>query len=310
MNITSYLPSKKIRIIILVLIILALSYVVYYFVMKSKSIEDQNFINVSLINEEKKSEYYTDTDNDGAYDWEEALWPELDPNNPDSDGDGILDGRYIKTKQAIQERERRGVDLPESDLSETEKLGRSAFTALLAIAQSGGDLAGQTEEQFSENVALYIQDLPIGDKLYTRDQLTLVEDSEKSIYAYKDRVTNLLRTYPVATSDIETIMQAVESPEDFEGKLRTLSLKYNDYLIELVATEVPYAIAGRHTELVNNISQFDGVLKNLLLEESERDELVSLAFLVQVQTIMEQTAEAILNINLFFQIIEEDFIFN
>ena len=43
-----------------------------------------------------------DSDGDGLKDWEEALWG-TDPNNPDTDGDGILDGAEIQQKrEALQ----------------------------------------------------------------------------------------------------------------------------------------------------------------------------------------------------------------
>jgi hypothetical protein len=305
MNIQKYLPSRNIQIIVISLLVIGIAYLVYFFVTKNKKPAEQDLISVALVDESEKSEYYRDTDNDGAYDWEEALWPELDPNNPDSDGDGILDGKYIKTKQAIQEKERRGVtNLQESNLTETEKLGRSAYTALLAIAQSGGELDEATEEQFSQNIADYVSNLTLGDKVYLREELRLVEDSQENIYAYRDRMKGLLADYPVATSDIELLLSAAEDPANYENDLRTASLKYGDYLFELIDTDTPYVIAGRHTELINNISQISAAVDNLL--EEEQDELVSLAFLVQVQDILNQTTEAIVKINTFFEIIKDE----
>ncbi len=305
MNIQSYLPSRKIRIALIGILIIGIAYLIFFFIKKKTTPQEKTFIDVTLVDDTNTN--YTDTDGDGAYDHIEILWG-LDPENPDTDGDGVLDGKYIKTKQDIQERERRGVQLIESNLTESEKLGRSAYTALLAIAQSGGEWNTETEEQFSENIAGYINDLTLGDKIYTRDELLLVEDSKENIYAYRDAMKILFEQYPVATSDIETILEAADNPIDFEYDLQPLSLKYSEYLIELTAIETPYVIAGRHTELINNISQISGAVNNLLDEEA--DELVSLAFLVQIQDILDQTAEAIININTFFEIIEDESLLN
>ncbi|HIE54561.1 MAG TPA: hypothetical protein EYP90_05180 [Chromatiaceae bacterium] len=278
----------------------------------SKSPADENeanFIDVALVDDESRnSDYYLDSDRDGVYDWEEELWPELDPYNPDSDGDGVLDGKYIQTKRAIAERARLGDQVPESNLSETEKLGLNTFTALAAILESGGEIDELTEQKISDNIVEYVTNLTLGEKLYTRDQMKLVPNTKENSYSYRDRMTDLFKRYPVSTSDIELLIQAVKDPAEYQGRLRSSSKKYAEYLSELVSTEVPYLIAGRHTELTNNISQVSGVLDNLL--EEEVDELVSLSFVVQLESILNQTVEAIIKINTFFDIIEDESLFN
>ena len=308
MNITKYLPSKNIRKILVVIVVIIIGLLAYYLFSSRQSERTDDLITVSSVDDVRSSEYYLDSDNDGAYDWEEALWNELDPFNPDSDGDGVLDGKYIQTKRTAQERERRGVDLSDSSLSESEKLGRNTLTALLAVVQSGADIDAQTQEQFSDNISKYVNELTLGDRLYTRDQIQLVEDSREHSYRYRDDMTNLFKTYPIATSDIELIIQATETPTEYQGRLRSASKKYNEYLSELVALEVPYIIAGRHTELVNNVSQINAGLENLM--EEEIDELVSLALLVQLEDIMNSTVDAIVKINTYFDIIADPQVFN
>jgi len=307
MNIQKYLPSKKIQITLIVILAIAIGYLVFVLIKNNTATGEEKRITVALVDDSRSDDYYIDTDNDGAYDWQEALWPELDPENPDSDGDGILDGRYIKIQQSIRETQRRTIELPESNLSETEKLGRSAYTALFAISQTDGGLDSQTEQQFSDNIATHIGDLTLGEKLYTRDQLLLVEDTKENIYAYRDRMKTLLAKYPVATSDIELLLAASEDPTRYSSRLKTISFKYADYLAELELTQTPHVIAGRHTELINNISQMSGATDNLL--EEEIDELVSLAFLVQVEKILNQTADALIHINTFFEIVEDESLF-
>ena len=307
MNITRYLPSKKVRILIIGLVVIGLGFLAYRLFVKP-STSESDFVDVSLVNSEGRSDYFLDSDNDGAYDWEEALWPELDPFNPDSDGDGVLDGKYIESKRRIAERERLGGDLLDSNLTETQKLGRSALTALIAIAQSGGDFDAATSAQFEENIGDYIGELTLGDNLYTRDQFNLVDDTRENMLTYQRAVTKLFTTYPVATSDIELVIAASENPDDYAGRLRSASKKYNEYLSELASVEVPYAIAGRHTELTNGISQLAAGFDNLLLPEP--DDLVSLSLLVQVESIMDQLASSITRINLFFDLIEDPTLFS
>ncbi|MCA9353000.1 hypothetical protein KC901_02355 [Patescibacteria group bacterium] len=308
MHIRSYLPSKKVRIILLVFVVALIAFLLYRFVVRPHAKGTQGFIDVMPVEDNRSSEYYLDSDHDGAYDWEEALWAELDPNNPDSDGDGVLDGKYIRNKLSLAERERLGDAFVDSHLTETEKLGRSAFTALIAIAQSGGDLDSLTEEQFQDNIGQYISDLTLGDQLYTRDQLNLVEDTKENTYRYRDSMMQLFKTYPIATSDIELMIEATNNPDEYQGRLRSTSKKYNEYLSELASLEVPYVIAGRHTELMNSVSQISAGLDNLL-QGADIDELVSLALLVQLESIMNSSVDAIVKINIFFDVISDPSIF-
>ncbi|MCI5051457.1 MAG: hypothetical protein MRY57_04055 [Candidatus Pacebacteria bacterium] len=310
MNIKKYLPSPKVRIGILIFAGLALVYLGYFLVQKYYAPnEEQAFIDVAFVNEteDTRSDLYLDSDNDGAYDWEEALWPELDPNNPDSDGDGVSDGRYIKAKRAEARRAELGDDFVESNLTETQKLGRGALSALIALQQSGEEITPETEAQITENITTYINELTLGEKIYTRDQFNLVENTQENSYTYRDEMTALFRQYPVATSDIEVLVQATQESVEYQGRLRSIAKKYNDYLGALTTLDVPFIIAGRHTELVNNISQIAGSTNNLLQEES--DELVALATIVQLETIMNETAEAIIKINTYFEIIEDESVF-
>lgn len=309
MNIRSYLPSKKIQIALISIMVLCLGYGVYHYVSRNSSIaEESNLIDVAFVDgRELNKEYYKDTDGDGAYDWEENLWFELDPNNPDSDGDGVLDGKYLQNKRSIAERERRGTDLPESNLTPTEKLARSTITALLAITQTGATLEDDTQVKFQSNVVNYISDLTLGDILYTREQLLLVADTKENTYAYRERMKALFKKYPIAASDLEILINSVENPKENLSNINIKAEKYNNYLSELRDTEVPYVIAGRHTELINNVSQINAAFKNLSQEEV--DELVSLSFVVQLEKILNQITDAVLNINLFFDIIEDKKLF-
>lgn len=311
MNIKQYLPGRTTQIGLIIFSALGLIYLGYYLVSNfysSKS--EQQFIDVSLVNKDARKEnldYYKDTDGDGAYDWEEALWPELDPNNPDSDGDGVSDGRYIKAKTAIKNREQGLETKGQENLTETQKLGRGTLSALLAISDSGEEITLETQNQISKNIEQYIRELTLGEKIYTRDEFRLVEDTQKNSYAYRDQINEMFRKYPVATRDIEQLIQGIENPQESQGRLRTVANKYKNYLGELTTIEVPYLIAGRHTELVNNISQIAGATNNLLQDES--DELVTLSLIVQLEGIMNKTAEAIIKINTYFEIIEDTELF-
>lgn len=307
MKLSPYLPSKKVKIIIAVIAIALLSVMTYTLLKKSSpEVSSENFIDVIQLEKNSESNYI-DSDNDGVYDWEENLWPELDPNNPDSDGDGVSDKKYLDNKKNILERTRTGTP-QESNLTETEKLARSTLTAVLAVYESGEELDADSQQIFAENINEYVSNLYIGESLYTRDQLNLVPDTRENIEAYQKEMESIFRSYPIEATDIELIIQASENPEDFSNKMKIAASKYENYEQELKNLSVPYVLGGRHTELSNAIGSIHGAFDNLLSDEI--DELVSLAAIVQIEDIMTQSVGSIIFLNNFFEATQDDAIFS
>lgn len=307
-----FIPNKIVLFVTSLVVIGLMSYGVYHH-FKDEDLdqkEKENTVNVSFVEEEENlsKSYFLDSDNDGAYDWVEDLWPELDPQNPDSDGDGVLDGRYIEQKKRIREKDRREQDLSYSKLTESEKLGRGLYTALLAVEQAGGEIDEETKEKVSENVADYIQNLPLGTRVFIRDELTLVEDTKENSHLYREKMMNFFEQYPVNTSEISLIIEATENPEKFRAQLQTAIIKYETYIDLLSEMEVPYAIAGRHTELLNAAGQIEGGLKNLVQED--QDDIVALSSLIQIEKTMATFIDANSHIEKYFDIISDETIFS
>ncbi len=273
----SFLPNK---IKLVVLGIFALGFIFYgifysYKEKKNKQNLEQSPLEITFL--DNNDGRFLDSDRDGVYDWVENLWPELDPFNPDSDGDGVLDGKYIKQKQNIREKERRGDSYVESTLTESEKLGRSIYTALLAIDSSGGNINEETEKQISDNISGYISDLSLGSKMYIRDELSLVPDTKENSYKYRDDMNKFFAKNTVNTSDINLMFGATENREIFSNELEVVAIKYTNYIKDLSKIKVPYAIASRQTQLLNAVGQLEGALKNLISEDY--DDLVMLSSL-------------------------------
>ena len=306
-----FLPNKLSFIILGLFALGFISYGIFYSYQEKKKKNEQAenpLIEVTLVEDTIPKELLIDSDNDGAYDWVEKLWPELDPNNPDSDGDGVLDGKYIEQKKRIIEKERLGgVDIA-STLTESEKLGRSVYTALFAIEQSGGVIDLKTQEQISENVVNYISDLSLGSKTYIRGELELVADNKENSYTYRDEMKKFLTSNPIQVSEINLFTKSLEDPQQYMTEIEEAAIKYDAYVTTLSAIKVPYAIAGRHTELLNAAGQIEGALKNLTLEEY--DEIVALSSLVQIKKTLNSIVDASVHIEKYFDIISDPTIFN
>jgi len=86
-----YLPSKKIVTLMIVIILVG---GFWLFLNKNSNLKNKNLAGINVLKNLLLGEAhfeYTDSDNDGLLDWEEKLFG-TDPQNPDSNGDGTLDG--------------------------------------------------------------------------------------------------------------------------------------------------------------------------------------------------------------------------
>ena len=87
------MKKTKIHSILIILdVVLIIGGVV--FVLKYSSRESLLGINFGSKNSKISQENFKDSDNDGLRDWEEELFG-TDINNPDTDGDGYLDGEEV-----------------------------------------------------------------------------------------------------------------------------------------------------------------------------------------------------------------------
>jgi hypothetical protein len=305
MKFSRLLPSRWIQRLIIITVLLALiGWVIYYFVTKEDESSTEEILKVSFVDTVPENE--VDTDSDGVPDWKERLWG-LDPNSPDTDNDGVSDARYLQSRETIQERRELGIENVETQLSQSELFGRSIFTAVMAIQESGGEFDELTQEQISENIAEYINTIDVGGRLYVREDLNRVDDTKEFTYRYRDEVNRLLATYPIEPDDINILVSATEDNDLYEDEIAELSDQYDTLLNELALLEVPFLIAGRHTELLNSIAHLTGALKNL--NQPEADELVSLASLIQMDRVLEQTQQAVNALEDYFNIIEDESVF-
>ncbi len=311
MNFRLFLNQYK-KIIGGIFVILLMVGLTFFFLQKRRQKkenqqQEEKIVQVSLVNEKKESEEMKDSDGDGVADWVENLWPELDPYNPDSDGDGVSDLHYIQRKQQIKEKQRK--DLGNTpDLTESQKLGRGIYMALLAVQQAGGTLDEQTQKQISKNIQDHIAHLFIGSKRYILDDLNIVEDTKENSYHYRDEMKKFFKKNPIKMSEIDLLIRASENPQDYMPQIEKAAMKYDAYLHDLAAMKVPSVIAGRHTELLNAVGQLEGAFKNLTREEP--DEVVRLSVVVQIDDFMNKISESILRIQDYFKIIEDPDVFN
>lgn len=302
MKIQPYLPSKKIQIVVASLLFIGLGYLGFLVFSKESSTSSSRFVNVEFINEENNQALFLDSDNDGLYDWEELLWG-LDPHDPYSNGNGITDKQYVEQKQKNEAIRIFGQEFFDSNLSESEKLGRSLYTALLAISATEGNLDAVTSDRVVRNIEQQIQSLHFGGKIYLSDDLSVVASTQANTKAYRNSMTELFRRYPIAVADVDLLIEASEQPQEYRNSLVAIARKYASYMDTLITTPVPDVVVHRHLELMNNVGQLRSAFDNLLAEQV--DDIVILSSFLQIENIINSAALAVVKINTFFTLIDD-----
>ena len=309
MNLPEFIKTKKFKkIFIISLAVILLGAMVYSGVRNyqknGKIVGDK--VNVSFVNN-TNTRNSLDTDGDGVPDWEEILLG-LDPLKQDTDGDGVSDGQYVQRMKILEEQKLRGID-PNLDIPESEKLGRNLIGAILAIEQTGGVIDQETQEQISNNIAEYINNVPLNDTLYIRDELKKNSSTKQNIYTYRDQMISLLRKYPIESRDITLISDVVrQGGAAYQISLERTAAKYDSLTNEIAAITVPSIIASKHTEFLNTLNNMTGTFKNL--SSQDVDEVVRMATLTQLQDNLDLLVVSLSTLNAFFEIINDESVFN
>ncbi len=310
MNLRSFLRKvlsyKKFFITILVVFVFILGIVFFY--NKTQSGEkkiDENFINVRYLSEKNKDPRLIDSDNDGVYDWKEELLG-LNPHSRDTDNDGISDLEYVrKLEQEVELNSQEGGE----NLTLSDRFGRGVYTALYLLREANGgkSIDKDTKEKVTENIKDYIENLNFGEKLYTRDSLTIVEDNKDNDFAYEKSMKKIFKEYPVKFSDFKLLSDAVGKSQKYRVKIKNVVMRYDDYLHELEKVSVPGLIVQKHLQLMNAVMKLKTALANI---DNEDDGIIVVSALSQYSKLIRETLDAIIKIQKYFQIIHEPGAFN
>lgn len=193
----------------------------------------------------------SDNDRDGLMDWEEALWG-TDTTNPDSDGDGTLDGDEVSQNRnpalsgedSIATTTDTGNYIPqETDPNSlTSKIARSIFENVTEVSSVDGyspEVGVQIAAQIAQAAASAAQPqivFNIGDVKIQK------QTSKESIKAYGN---DLMRHI------LQNMRDVYLDPAAYED-LGTSARGFRSIAEDLAEMEVPAQIAGTHSKIVNN----------------------------------------------------------
>lgn len=256
MSLKEKLPSKKFMLIAGV-IILAL---VVFFVSKALFGGVEGYVKKNKETEAKSvplgSVIYKDSDGDGLWDWEEALWG-TDPDNPDTNGDGIGDKEEVDARRPST-----GED--QGDETETSLLAREFFSAIISLNQNGllteanlAEIANSLSQTIKKDGAY---------EAYSFDSLTVVPTNIENTQAYKNSVQQILLTYsdPLLGEELSIIPQYLQDPEDHQSSLEDIVSSYRELAAKLVLVPVPQQVSLTHLSLLNNLDRVAFAIEEML----------------------------------------------
>jgi hypothetical protein len=200
----------------------------------------------------------SDQDNDGLPDWEERFWG-TDPENPDSNGDGISDGVEVTKKKETD-----GVSIDTQNLNETElfaqKLAKTGFTIGQAgeITEDGATLLG---DKFLEDIKA-IKKYQVYDKSVIKSRGSA---SQKNIEAYAADVTKVMNVTKIGNDISVTITgKALQdgTPDELK-RLDPIIAMYTKATADMLKIPVPVGFEQVHLDLINGYARMRDDTKSM-----------------------------------------------
>jgi len=216
-----------------------------------------------------------DSDNDGLKDWEEVLFG-TNPKNPDTNGDGILDGEEndngtLKTSDGI---DRSKIE----ELPATEKLAFKLFEGYIDLKQrrylgtniEGNFIAGLVESSLPT----------ISYETYTESDISIDHQNTKNLktnaFEYRTELDLAWQPLFLVTEDELITFTKIIDNGDLNGlaQLKFAKSKYEETIQNMLNVSVPSNALSIHLDILNAFSSFVGVLDTMI--HVEEDPLVAL----------------------------------
>jgi hypothetical protein len=216
---------------------------------------------------------YQDADNDGLFDWEESLWG-TDPENPDSDGDGILDGQEVAAQKE---------EASDEELSNTELFARELFSTVVALNQTGN----LTLENLDSVVEGFdgLLNKPLYYEKYSNLSVDFVETTPETQNVFKDDFTQIMTRYRSTKigDELEYIALYLENPVDHQQDIEEIVELYSSIAQELSFVKTPNEIADRYIKLLNSFDQNGQIIQEMMY--LNEDSIKGLSAIIQYEKV-------------------------
>jgi hypothetical protein len=209
-----------------------------------------------------------DKDNDGLKDWEEYLW-KTDPDNPDTDGDGTLDGEEVRagrdplkagSDDRIENKFSAFTDSSKNNFSDsesslTDNFSKQFFAEYLKLREEGG-IDEADKEKLINSFMESVQNEPIGGhETYKISDIKIIDDnSVAAVKQYGNQVGKVLDNFKNLTGNEMDILRAAmeeNRPEEL-NKLNLFASAYRKSADDFLKIQCPSSFSQTHLDLLNS----------------------------------------------------------
>lgn len=283
----NYLPSKKliIKILIVLVIFLAILGIKTVASKNNQPKEGKNTDSKAKTVQELISE---DSDGDGLTNWEEALWG-IDPHNKSTNPE-ISDWDYVTNKRAeMKSKQPNPTETPSEN--QTDKFAKELFTTITALNQSGNLNSGMISN-LSNNLSDKIVETTIDDSFSLGDIDMEPEVTNVNQKDYYEKVQQLFALSQVAGlgSELEIIARLDPNTDEFHLKLNNSSRAYIAFANNLKSLKTPSNLALKNLAIINSALKTGSAVKSLASITS--DPIVGIVGLSQYQKYSQDFIEA------------------
>lgn len=187
----------------------------------------------------------SDSDKDGLPDWKELVYG-TDSNNPDTDGDGILDGEEdLKEKQNLKVSSSK-------DAENVSEFAKSFFSQFLQLKDTGGSVSPEEQAYLLEQT---LEDNQYPKDTYTQRNVEINYVENENIWRnYGNFVGGILiNNLPVGGSPVAILAEALneESGEALD-QIKPFKERYRAIEINFQKISIPYSLVETHLGVINS----------------------------------------------------------
>jgi len=248
--------NKKFTVrIVLVFVVILVLFCTTYFINRSGSVENKKS-NVGLTPADTKETISgmmsKDSDGDGLYDWEEALW-NTDPNKASTLENGLTDKQWVDAKRQTLKNDGVLIENTEDpNLNETDRFNREFFTTFMALKQSG-NLTPEAIANIASQLSKYVE-TGITEKIYSLSDLRI--NNNLSTSDYSKNIDAIFIRYAGKNIGDEMDIMKQNSSESGSGdfsQIKSIADAYTSLGNEVLLAETSENFSINHLNLANSL---------------------------------------------------------
>ena len=293
-----YLPSKKFKYLLGSFLVIALIFFVVFKLFSGKNSflsKDTGKLTVDRLSQAGLTVnqlVQKDSDKDGVFDWEEALWG-TNKNNPMT-FDGVTDKAYIENKKKELNI---NPTKNEEGLTETEKFAREFFASYVAMKESG-TMDASMINNFSSALGQKIVNPDLVNRYSLKDIKTNNDNTLQGKTKYYESIKNLFNTYKTKGlgDELSIINEQLTAPvgTKIEDKLTPIGNAYRDFANGVIKITVPNSLSAEHLTIANTANNTS--ISVLGMTKIVGDPIVGLSGLSQYQKYSGDLISAVKNL--------------